>query len=81
MISCASHDYVEIACLYRFEVELVFKDGAIVRGKALQTTYNVNKEECILLNTGQGNASFVLEDIATMEAITKNPHFEKVQLV
>ena len=30
MISCANHDYVEIACMYRFVVKLVFKNGKVV---------------------------------------------------
>ena len=78
MISCASHDYVEIACMYRLEIKLVFKNGQIVQGKALQTAYNENKEECIVLETAPGNEEIALEQLASMQAVTKNPHFEKI---
>ena len=78
MISCASHDYVEIACLYGFEVKLVFKIDKVEQGKALQTTVNDNKEECLVLETDRGIEMIVLEQVASMEAITKNPHFEKI---
>ena len=78
MISCASHDYVEIACLYGFVVKLVFRNGKVVQGKALQTTVNQNKEECIVLETQRGDEKIVLEYVASMEAITKNPHFEHI---
>ena len=80
MISCTNHDYVEIACMYRYEVKLVFKNGQFVQGKALQTAYNSNKEECIVLQTEPGHKKIVLEQLASMEAVTKNPHFEKVVL-
>ena len=78
MISCANHDYVEIACMYRFEVKLVFKNGYIVQGKAFQTAYSENREECIVLETELGIEEIVLEKIVIMEAVTKNPHFEKI---
>jgi Rho-binding antiterminator len=78
LISCAIHDYVEIACMYRFEVKLVFNNGQLVQGIAFQTTYNENREECIVLETEKGNEEIVLEKISLMEAVTKNPHFEKI---
>ena len=64
--------------MYRFKVKLVFKNGQIVQGKAFQTDYNENNEECIVIKTEVGNEEIVLEQIASMEAVTKNPHFEKI---
>ena len=78
MISCADHDYVEIACMYRYEVKLVLENGQIVQGKAFQTAYDENKEECIVLKTEIGNEEIVLDKIALMEAVTKNPYFERI---
>ena len=78
MITCDIHDYVEIACMYGFEVKLVLKDGQIVQGIAFQTTYSENREECVVLKTKKGNKEIVLEQITLMEAVTKNPHFEKI---
>jgi Rho-binding antiterminator len=81
LISCANHDYVEIACLYRFEILLVLKDGQVLRGKALQTAYNANREECLVMETGAGNEEIVLDQVASMKAITNNPHFEKLDFI
>ena len=78
MISCANHDYVEIACMYGFEVKLVFKNGQIIQGKALQTSYSENKEEGIVIKTEFGDKEIVLAQLAAMVAVTKNPHFGKV---
>ena len=78
MISCAVHDYVEIACMYHFTVKLVLKNGQTVEGKAVQTVINECKEECVVLDTETGNKEIVLEQIISMGAVTKNPHFEKI---
>ena len=77
MISCVNHDYVEIACMYYFEVKLYLNNSQIVKGKAMQTTYN-NREECIVLETEAGNQEIVLEQVASMEAVRKNPHFDRI---
>lgn len=78
MISCANHDYVEIACMYGFEIKLVLIDGKIVSGKALQTAVNKAKEECIVLHTDQGIEKFELSQAISMEAVTNNPHFKTI---
>lgn len=81
MISCNSHDYVEIACMYGIEVRLTYKGGQVIQGKAFQTTYNDSREECILLKTAQGNKEIVLDQIVSMEAVTKNTLFTKIDFV
>lgn len=78
MISCANHDYIEIACMYRFEIRLVLKNGQVEQGKAFQTTLNKNKEECLVLETQAANKLIVLEQVVSIEAVTENPHFGKV---
>ena len=78
MISCAIHDYVEIACMYGFEVKLYLKSGVVIDGKAIQTAYNADKEECIVVNTANRHEKIVLEQVVAMEAVTKNPHFERI---
>lgn len=78
MISCAVHDYVEIACMYRFTVKLTLKNGQTIEGKAVQTVINESKEECVVLDIETGNKEIVLEQLVSMEAVTKNPHFEKI---
>jgi Rho-binding antiterminator len=64
--------------MYGFEVKLVFKNGQTVQGKAFQTTLNENKEECVVLETERGIEKIVLAQLISMEAVTKNPHFKKI---
>ena len=64
--------------MYHFKVKLYLKNSRIVEGKALQTTYDENKEEGIILETEIGKQEIVLERVASMEAVRKNPHFDKI---
>ncbi len=45
MLSCHQHDYIEIACMYHLEIDLMLNDGHHVIGIALDTIYNKNHEQ------------------------------------
>jgi len=81
MISCDKHDYVEIACLYKFPVSIELKTGEKYAGTATNVTFNQIKEECLLLTeTEQGDQLFELTSIKSMTAQRENPHFSTVIL-
>jgi len=79
MISCAQHDYIEIACLYRMPVRLALRSGEKVTGIALDTGRNGNRDECLKLQVGTGEQWIELERLFSMEALNRNPHFQRVQ--
>lgn len=76
MISCDQHDYVEIACMYRYKVKLTLKSGEEITGIALDTRPNVQQRECIAINNTDTLIS--LDSLATMAALVENPHFKLV---
>ncbi|HAV6899945.1 TPA: transcriptional antiterminator [Vibrio vulnificus] len=79
MISCNQYDYLEIACLYRIGVCLTLKDGSEISGVPVKTGFNEHKQECLEVETG-GDALWVPTDmILTMQALTENPHFTKIE--
>ena len=78
MITCAEHDFIEIACLYGMEVKLTLKDGHTAQGRALQTSYNDKREECITLKTAKGPETIAQNALASMKAISHNPYFKKI---
>ena len=78
-ISCDIHDYVEIACLYRFEVELILANGETVRGHA-QTTRSVKGlHEYLIIDSGRKTIEVDLASITSMRACDNNPHFDLVR--
>src|SRR5690554_8211748 len=52
MITCDQSDYLEIACLYRILIALNWPDGRRVEGIPLDTEYNEQREECLLMPVG-----------------------------
>jgi Rho-binding antiterminator len=78
MISCHLHDYIEIACLYGFEVRLNLRDGRSCEGQATTTETSPDKIEWLILRQQNGDLRIQYEHIKTMQALTRNPHFDRV---
>lgn len=79
MISCERHDYIEIACTYRYPIRLTMKSGEVLECIALDTNLNENREECIKVDISGTNNLVVLNDILELECRVKNPHFDSVR--
>ena len=79
MIACHQHDYIEIACMHKFPVKLLLKNGMEIEGIANDTTINNNREECIILKTGDKEQIVVLDMIKEMDVQIENPHFTLVK--
>ncbi len=75
MISCEEHDYVEIACSFHYPVKLTLRSGEIIAGVALDTQFDINREECIKLNGNGEDRLIVLDTVAAIEVCVENPHF------
>lgn len=77
-IPCEIHDYIEIACLYGFEIELSMKIGMKLQGRALTTETSPEKKEWLLLDKDGVIEKIELGEITSMTAITSNPHFTTI---
>ena len=84
MMQCADHDYIEVACLYGYRIQLQLKDQQIVSGYALTTTYQAandgsdDKVEVLKIQTEQQIVAIALSEISVLTAITKNRFFDVV---
>lgn len=79
ILPCHIHDYVEISCLYGFEIELAFNNRETIQGKAMTTEVTPDKSELLLLLVEGMTVKVELTDILTMTAINKNPHFDVIE--
>ena len=83
-MQCADHDYIEVACLYGYRIQLQLNDQQRVTGYALNTTYQPandgsgGKVEVIKIQTAQEVVTIAFNDIAVLTAITKNRFFDTV---
>jgi len=79
LISCHTHDYVEIACVYHLRVELLMIDGNCVIGNAQTIELDLQKNECLVLDSAQDAQRVPLNRAKSMRALEKNPHFDLVE--
>jgi Rho-binding antiterminator len=79
MITCTNYDYVEIACLHKYPVRLILKDGTEKSGIAFDTTVNEKREECIVIKGADQKENIILSHIALMIAQVENPHFKQIK--
>lgn len=88
VLKCDLHDYLEIACMYRISVEIETVDDQSLIGIPQTTKVGAERVEQLvfLATTNESNSSDELLDIpvlsiATMTALTENPHFDKISFV
>ena len=79
IIDCHIHDYIEIACLYGFQVNLEFVDQPSIQGRAKTTETSIDKREWLILETEHQSEKIDLSTIKSMRALTQNPHFDKIE--
>lgn len=79
MITCDQSDYLEIACFYRIPIALSWADGRRVEGTPLDTGYNEQRQECLLMMVGDREEWVVLDGVQSMTALVENPHFAQIR--
>lgn len=60
------------------QVQLTFVNKEPIEGIAKDTAYNKDREECLIITTDTGDVSVVLDELSSIKAIEKNPHFDIV---
>lgn len=77
VISCELHDYIEIACLYGYQVKLLLKDHRCVEGRALDTLSTEDKCEYLLIDNGE-TQRIALHELKSLQVLTANAQFSEV---
>ncbi len=76
-ISCDLHDYLEIACMYKYLVKLDLKGGRSLEGKAIDIVTTEGREYLVIEN-GQRHRIDVAS-LLKLKVITPNATFREVQ--
>ncbi len=77
VIDCELHDFVEVACMYRYQLKLILKDGQVIEGKAIDIANTPDKRECLVIeNDARQQVDLTL--LAKMEVLTPNAKFREV---
>lgn len=76
-IACDLHDYLEIACMYHYQIRLVLKDGSSMIGKAIDTITK-DKREYLLIDDSDETRQVELIQLKKLEVLTANAQFKDV---
>lgn len=76
-IACDMHDYIEIACMYQYQVKLTLKDNQSIEGKAVDTLTTPEKHEYLVIDDGQ-KQQIELNRLKKLQVLTDNAQFKEV---
>ena len=76
-ISCELHDFVEVACMYGYQLKLILKNNQIVVGKAIDIVSSPEKRECLVIDS-DSRQHIELTQLAKMQVLTPNAKFSEV---
>lgn len=69
-IPCHFHDTIEIACMWRYKLDIKLLSGESIQGIA-ETTRSFEKEEFLILLKNQQHLEIRLDEIKSISKITK----------
>ena len=78
-IACDVHDYVEIACMYRYDVRLHLRDGQTIEGRARDIDTRQGKE-FLVLDTPHASGQVDLAEIKVLQVLTPGARFQRVDI-
>ncbi len=77
-VSCSLYDYIEVACLHRYDVKLILANGDEQIGRATSTRAGPDKVEYFGIHVDGDLVEVPMHEIACMETITPTASFKRV---
>ncbi|MET0777207.1 Rho-binding antiterminator [Pseudomonas sp. UMAB-40] len=77
-LNCDLHDYLEIACLHGYRLDVELNDGSRLVAKALTTRTSSDKEEFLCLETADGPREIRLDQLLAVTPLDANAQFGRV---
>lgn len=76
-ISCELHDFVEVACMYGYQLKLILKNNQIIEGKAIDIVNSPERRECLVIDN-DSRQQIELTQLAKMQVLTPHAKFNEV---
>lgn len=76
-ISCELHDFVEVACMYRYQLKLILKNEQMIEGTAIDIVNTPERQECLIIDN-DSRMQIELTQLVRMEVLTPNAKFREV---
>ncbi|SER56445.1 Rho-binding antiterminator [Nitrosomonas sp. Nm51] len=77
VIACELHDYIEVACMYGYQLKLILKDGQAMEGKAVDIVQSADHRELLVIDGGN-HQQVDLMTLSKIQVLTPNAKFTEV---
>ena len=78
MISCQAHDYIEIACMFHYKVELLLKDNSILICEPITTKFSKENGEQLSIMIDSQKQLIAFDTLVSMKVLTPNARFDNI---
>ena len=78
-IGCELYDYVELACMYQYELRVRTTDGQCLEGTAIDARADGNVNEFIVMRAPGRELLIRLDAVTTMETLTEGARVGEVR--
>ncbi|MGG2397354.1 Rho-binding antiterminator [Pseudomonas sp. SH1-B] len=79
-LACDLYDYLEIACMHHYQLDIELVDGTRQQGRALTTETSANKEEFLLVHTAGGEQRLRMDSLLAITPLDTGASFARVVL-
>ncbi len=79
-LACDLYDYLEIACMHRYQLAIELVDGSRLLGQALTTETTASKEEFLLVRTADGEQRLRMDHLLAITPQDAGASFGRVLL-
>ncbi|WP_434362384.1 Rho-binding antiterminator [Parasalinivibrio latis] len=79
-IDCACYDYLEVACMFGYELNIELTDGSEVVGKALDTRTHKDKTEWLYVQAEKEKLALRLDNISAITPTQGGARFGRVKI-
>lgn len=78
MIPCRHYDYLELACLRGYQLQLELLDGEPLQAQAITTETHADKSEWLIVQSDGKQQAIRLDKILAMTPLTPHAEFGRV---
>ncbi|KIR12946.1 Rho-binding antiterminator [Pseudomonas fluorescens] len=79
-LHCDLHDYLEIACLCGYTLDIELTDGQRLTAQAITTRTSSTREEFLEVETAEGRQEIRLDQLLAIEPLDNDARFGRVVL-
>lgn len=79
-MNCDLYDYLEVACMRGYRLDIELRDGTRLEAKALDTRTSADKEEFLRVETPNGQQEIRLDQLLAITPLDANAQFGRVLL-